>query len=264
MNNRNKLDGLRVLNTRPLEQGLLLSKAICDAGGISIDLPAMVIEPTANDWLKFLPNVATIHHAIFISTHAIHYFFETIKQQGLAWPTTINTIAIGNASAAKLEKWKIRVDAIPSIADSDHLLQLDALQQVKNQTIILIKGEDGRADIANTLSTRGANLMPLDVYRRILPSVPTQQIHSLWHDNVVDIILFTSQQAMHNVFTLFGTEARAWLHRTPCLVISERLAKVAVMYGMKTIIVSRYDEILNTLEHYNEERARNNVTPTKD
>ncbi len=253
------INGLRVLNTRPTEQGLSLHQAICDAGGVSIDLPALAIEPTTNNWLKNLPNLESIHQVIFISTNAVNYFYSTLEQQGLAWPATIQTTAIGKASAAALEKWRIRRDHVPSIADSEHLLQLNILQHVKNQTILLVKGEGGKMDISNTLLTRGAHLISLAVYRRTLPNTKQKRVHSLWHDDQVDIILFTSQQAMHNIFTLFGDAARYWLCGKPCLVISERLAEAAFTLGMRTILVSRYDTILKTLEHYNQERACNNV-----
>ena len=247
------LRGLRILNTRPLEKGQALHQAICDVGGVSIDLPALTIEPTANEWLKNLPNLNHINQAIFISSNAVTYFYLALEQKQLTWPATINTTAIGNTTAATLAKWQIHVDHVPSIADSEHLLQLNPLQHVKNQTILLVKGEGGRMDITKTLLARGANLISVNVYRSILPNTEQKFIHSLWHDDQVDIILFTSQQAMHNIFTLFGEAARVWLCSKPCLVISERLAEAAFTLGMRTIIVSRYDTILNTLEQYNKD-----------
>ncbi len=243
-----KLNGLRVLNTRPLDQGVSLNQAIEDAGGIPIVLPALTIEPSADAWLKKLPPLAQVEHAIFISTNAINYFFSKLEQLRLIWPATIETTAIGQSSANALEKWKISVDHVPAMADSEHLLQFDFLQQIKNQTILLVKGEGGKIDITNTLLTRGANLISIDVYRRILPNINPQRIYSLWHDDVVDIILFTSQQSIQNIFTLFGENGRSWLCKTPCVVISERLAEAASLLGMQTIFVSRYDTILNTLE----------------
>ncbi len=241
------LRGRRILNTRPLDQGLALSQAIHDAGGLSIDLPALVIEPTSREWLNDLPDLARVHHAIFISSNAVNYFFATLNAEQLVWPATIQTTAMGKATALALEKRKIRVDNIPSIADSDHLLQLNTLQQVQNQTILLVKGVGGRTEITNTLLTRDARLTSLEVYHRALPNKMPQHIYSLWQDNLVDIILFTSEQAIHNIFTLFGEEARGWLCKIPCVVISERLAIAASLLGMQTITVSRYDTILSAL-----------------
>ncbi len=241
------LNGLRILNTRPRDQSLDLSQAIHDAGGVSIDLPALAIEPTADVWLKNLPDLTRTHHAIFISTNAVNYFFTAVSTEQFTWPRTIQTTAVGKATARALEKWGVHVDHIPPIANSEHLLQLESLKQVLNQTILWVKGEGGRIDIPHALRTRGAQLISLDVYRRVLPNKTPQHVYSLWHDDVVDIILLTSQQAMHNLFTLLGVEAHPWLRKTPCIVISERLAQEASRLGMQNIMVCRYDTILNTL-----------------
>ena len=254
----NTLHGLRVLNTRPLEQGLSLSLAIDEAGGISIVLPLLTIEPTTDNWLKNLPDLNNRHQMvfIFISANAINYFYASLAEKKLNWPTTIQTIAIGKACAGALIKWNIHIDRIPTVADSEHLLELDLLQNIKNKTIVLVKGEGGLENIASTLLQRGAHLISLEVYRRTLPQTGRQKAFSLWQDDAVDIILFTSQQAMQNIFTLFGKDAHLWLCNKPCLVISERLAHAASLLGMQTIIVSRHDAILSSLNDYMKERAQ--------
>ncbi len=252
MSKRNTLQGLRILNTRPLHQGRALSQAIHDAGGISIDFPTLTIEPTSDDWLKHLPTIANIHSAIFISANAVHYFYQALQKSQLKWSASIKNIAIGKASAAALEKYKIHAHHIPAVADSRHLLQLDVLQKINHQTILLVKGEGGLSAISDTLLQREAHLISLAVYRRTLPIVIPQIAHALWHDNAVDIILFTSQQAIHNLFKLLGEDARTWLCNTPCLVISPRLAEEASLLGIQTIINCDYNAILVTLEHYNQ------------
>lgn len=248
------LVGLRVLNTRPHGQHLALSRAIHDAGGEAIPLPVLAIEPTGNTWLNHLPPLEDINHVIFISANAIDYFFEAIHHRHESWPDSIETTVIGKASARALSAWNIRVDHLPSVADSDHLTQLDFLQDLKNQTVLLIKGEGGRNIIANQLKSRGGNVITLDVYRRVLPKIPKEHVESLWQEDRVDIILLTSQQAIHNLFTLFGEHARQWLCSKPCIVISDRLGKAASALGMRTILVSPYDSIVKTLEDYSSRR----------
>ncbi len=85
-----------------------------------------------------------------------------------------------------------------------------------------------------------------------MPKLNSGQLYSLWHNKAVDIILFTSQQAMHNIFTLFGEDAHAWLCSVPCLVISERLKNEAALLGIQTIIVSTPETILTTLYEFNQ------------
>lgn len=241
------LNGLRVLNTRPLEQGKTLSKAIRNAGGLAIEFPALAIEPTSTTWLARLPDQSLIQQAIFISSNAVNYFFESLKKQKISWDNTIKVTAVGNASASALANWAISADYIPSIANSESLLKLPLLQHVKNQTLLLIKGEGGRDIIANTLIKRGAQVVPLSVYRRIMPNYSKHQINSLWREDQVDIILFTSQQAIQNLFTILGSDAKEWLFNKSCLVISNRLKDEAYSLGIKHVFTCSHDSIINAL-----------------
>lgn len=250
----NSLQGLRVLNTRPVKQAEDLTQAIQAAGGISIALPALSIEATPNDWLTAMPPLVSSHQAIFISANAVDYFFDLLKTASITWPTHIRVTAIGKATAAALAKQGITVHHIPIVADSEHLLTLDSLQAIENQTILLIKGCGGRPVIAEGLLARGANLIPLTVYNRVHPEEKPEFTSSVWQDDVVDIILITSQQVMQHLFTLFAEDAREWLINKPCLVISARLAEMATSLGIKTIITCPYDEIISTLICYNKEK----------
>jgi uroporphyrinogen-III synthase len=241
------LHGLRILNTRPLAQGASLSADIHAAGGIAIHFPALSIEPTTNDWVKKVPELSLVDYAIFISSNAVHYFFKKIN--AARWPTSIHNIAIGKGTASALMKWQINVAQLPVVADSEHLLKLPSLQTINDKTILLIKGEQGKQDIANGLTERKANLIELAVYKRGMPQVTTAEVESLWQDDAVDIILFTSQEALENIVTLVGKHS-TWLCKKPCVVISERIAKKALAMGMQKVIISPYDNLLETFAHY--------------
>lgn len=247
-----KLHGLRVLNTRPLEQGIALSRAIEEEGGTAIVCPALDIHPTDKKWIASLPNLNEVDQAIFISANAVNYCFAALQEEQIFWPPTIQIIAIGQATSNALLKKGIQVSAIPEIATSEHLLQLEIMQRVDDKTILIFKGNGGRALISDSLIKRGANLSLLNVYTRQIPSLSTTFLDSLWQNNIVDIILFTSQQAMQNIFYLLGKNARHWLCTIPCLVISERLATIATSMGLQTIIISKPEAILETLQQFNQ------------
>jgi uroporphyrinogen-III synthase len=243
------LQGLRILNTRPKGQSERLSKAIRDAGGSAIEFPTLEIQAT-HDWLHSLPNLKTVQQAIFISANAVEQCFFQLEQAHRQWPSTIEVIAIGHGSAAALKKFNVSVSAIPEIPDSEHLLALKTLQHPQKQNIVLFKGEGGRPLIEETLLGRGANLWVLSVYQRALPKINYQFVKSIWHDDLVDIILLTSEQSMHHLFKLFEEDAHNWLRNKTCLVISERLAQVAASLGIKNIIRSHPDKMMNTLFDY--------------
>lgn len=243
MNDRPHLQGLRVLNTRPLHQSYTLSRAIHDAGGVSIDLPALAIEATEPTWFLSMPDVTAITQSIFISANAANYFFAVWQRQR---PFQLLTTAIGDATALALKGHGVTVNHIPLEPSSEHVLALPNMQAVANQLILIIKGEGGRNTLETILTARGAQVKTLSVYRRILPPLH-QQYQALWRNDAVDILLFTSEQTMQNVFALFGKNAHTWICNKPCLVISERLATTAATLGINTVLQCRAEEIVNFL-----------------
>lgn len=242
----NELQGLRILNTRPLHQNKSLTTAITQAGGVSIEFPTLAIEAIEN-WQDTLCCLMDISHAIFTSENSVRYFFASYPA---SWPSHIQVIAIGHATAHALQDYKIKVDHIPSTANSESLILLDTLQNISSQNILLIKGQGGRTFIEESLVMRGAQVIPLPVYRRTLPQITQQAADSLWQDQRIDIILFTSEQAMQQLFSLLGEKAHAWLRQTPCLVISDRLASAAHQLGIQTVLMSPYDTLITKLREY--------------
>lgn len=247
---KRSLKDLRILNTRPKDQAKELNQYIKDAQGIPISCPALEIQANLNHWIELLPDLNNVDHAIFISANAVTYCFRQLRQNHITWPTTINVIAIGKGSAKALHQFNIHVNNIPDTPDSEHLLALESVQHINHQTVLLFKGQGGRQTIEEGLRLRGAKVITLSVYRRIMPEVHREFIHSLWRDNAVDIILLTSVQSIHNLFNMFGENARPWLQNKPCMVISARLAQSASLLGIKNIIISHPDRVMETLFDY--------------
>ena len=244
------LNGLRVLNTRPKNQGQILSKQITEAGGVAIDCPTIEIKACSECWINKLPPLDKVDQAIFISANAVEYCFLQLKAQPIDWPKSIHVIAIGDGTTKALKKYRIIVHDVPKSPDSEHLLTLPCLQKIDNQTLLLFKGEGGRSLIEERLVQKNANLFILPVYQRVAPTICQQFIKSIWQDDAADIILVTSEQSIHNLFKLFSTEAHSWLQNKTYLVISDRLAQVASLFGIKKIKISHPSRIINTLFHY--------------
>lgn len=244
------LKGLCVLNTRPADQAQQLTERIQNAGGTVIACPALQIIPANNKWMHLLPDLSSVHQAIFISANAVHCCFKQLNINQICWPTHIKVIAIGPSSAQALMQYSITAIETPKIPDSEHLLNLDSLQQLKKQTVLLFKGEGGRSLIEEHISDRGAKLIPIDVYKRAMPDINQELLHTIWKDDLVDIILFTSEQSMRQLFIMFGEDAHNWLKNKPCIVISNRLARTAALLGIKNVIITDTEHMLNTLSDF--------------
>lgn len=244
------LQGLRVLNTRPKKQAQRLTQEILAVGGSAIECPALEIIPAYDHWIDTLPHLDQVQHAIFISANAVHCCFDALGKRQIHWPTHINNIAIGRASAEALKEHQIQAHELPKKSDSEHLLELESLKHIKHQSLLLFKGEGGRTHLEEHLIKRGAHLSILTVYRRELPKVSQKLIDSIWQDDLVDIILFTSELSMHNLFKLFGKSAYGWLINKPAIVLSERIANSASLIGLQNIITCHPEQIMDTLFDY--------------
>ena len=227
---------LRVLNTRPESLAKTTSDRIHSAGGIAVELPLIKIQPTDTCWINKLPTCDNIQHVIFISPNAVTCFFSALPNHKHTPFKHIPSYALGQGTQKALKQHAIFDSRLPTHPDSEHLLMLDNLQSIQAQHILLIKGQGGRTRIQETLIHRGAYITAIDVYQRILPQYKPSDIQSLWHEDAVDIILITSETALHHLFSLFEGEATSWLCRKPCLVMSERLAKAAYQCGFQTVI----------------------------
>lgn len=246
------LSGLCILNTRPLEQGRLLSKAIEKAGGLSLEAPALGIKPYKKLSQSALLALKVANYAIFVSANAVKHCMSILRAQGEQWPSQVKIIAIGQATALALQKEGLSVTEMPAIADSEHVLALSCLQAVQGKTIVLVKGKAGRLIMPKILRERGAHLEFLNVYQRCLPQAKAS--YSLAQYQGAHLMLLTSQEAIKNIFILFELKAHAWLRQLPCLVFGSRLATFAESQGFKTLLICQPDQIIETLYLFNQGR----------
>lgn len=242
--------GLRVLNTRPKDQAQALTKAITQAGGIVIACPTLAIQAVSHQGATHWPDLNAIDKAIFISSNAVRFCFDALKSQGLDWPYHIKVIAIGLSTAKALTTYGVTVAEMPAMPDSESLLTLNSLQAVKNQAVLLVKGKGGRPLIENCLVERGARIFTLDVYERVLPNIEPSWLDSLWKNDLVDVILITSEGSLMNLLQLFGEDARPWLESKTYCVISQRLAQSASALGLRKLIVSHPNHMMDALFEY--------------
>lgn len=245
------LHGLRILNTRPIGQNEALSVAIKQAGGIAVECPALAIEPTFfnENCPAELLHLTNFNKAIFVSANAVEYFFRTLQRFHITWQKRIEVIAVGGATMTKLQHHGVDITERPIETGSESLLRLESLQQVENQKILLVKGESGRELIRTELALRGATVFPFVVYRRCLPQLDKEFVRSIWHCDAVDVIVFTSEESIRNLLTIFGEEASEWLRSKPCWVISPRLADLALSYGIKQVYHCSYENLLESIQN---------------
>ena len=176
------------------------------------------------------PETDRLDGVIFISSNAVSVYFAhaTLPQVPL--------FAVGNNSASELQHRSGQAVKFPTQMNSEGLLKLPELTQVENQSWLIVKGEGGRKTLYDTLTSRGASVMELDVYQRKLPDFNTQQaIYEAQFNNPVWLV--TSADALNHLFRILGLMEKK-KHQTPVIVSSERLATLAKQKGFTILAQS--------------------------
>ncbi|MGI9248133.1 MAG: uroporphyrinogen-III synthase [Woeseiaceae bacterium] len=219
------LQGVGVLVTRPRTQAVELVSAIENAGGSAFCFPVMEI--AALDQNVVSANAAKLARpdvVIFISRNAVEY--------GLRYTGGGKVAAIGPATAAAVKSAGRIVDIQSASGfDSEHLLAEPALQDVAGQRVRIIRGNSGRALLAEELTARGAIVEYLAVYERRLPDVDAQtlaEIESRWRQGDIAVITVMSVQSLQNLVALLPAWCESQLEFTPLVTPAGRVIKEAL------------------------------------
>lgn len=161
-----------------------------------------------------------INKIIIISPNAVRYGFNLIKDK-LAIDTTILTI--GEATAQPIREAGFSKIVTPTEFNAEALLNEPSLQHVKDQNIVIFKGQDGRPIIQETLLTRGAHCYPINCYQRLPKQDDITALINQWQNSHVNYLLISSLESFNAFLNLIPIEKAEWFKNLGILVTSSRL-----------------------------------------
>ena len=161
------LSGLTIVVTRPADQAAVTARLLRDAGARVIEFPVLGIFPL--DAIPSKNSLASAYAVIFVSANAVEHGVPVLKRGGeLAAGCYI--MAIGQATARALAAAGFEKVVTPDASsDSEGLLALPLLQEMKGKTVILVRGKSesgGRRLIEEVLGARDARVDVLECYER--------------------------------------------------------------------------------------------------
>ncbi|HEY5138533.1 MAG TPA: uroporphyrinogen-III synthase, partial [Methylococcales bacterium] len=229
------LNGAHVLVTRPAHQAENLSRLIEERRGVAVRFPTLAIVAMEDSRAiqKTLAHLDRYQWLVFISANAVtmhSYYSDGVKMDKFK-PGRI--AAIGKATAQALVLARLPVDLVPESGyNSEALLAMPEMQQMKGQRCLIVRGEGGREELAATLRSRGACVEYLDLYRRIIPGSDSAQVSFLLAQDKLDVITITSGEALRNLLTMLEKYHQRLLE-LPLVVISNRIRQIAEDMGFK-------------------------------
>ena len=246
----NALQGAHILVTRPSHQAENLCQLIEQQGGIAVRFPTLEVvgmNPKPENPPDYptiatnpLPKLFNWHWLIFISANAVNF---ALKANGgkIAQLKAMQIAAIGQATAKALQNVGLQANLLPKVGfDSDALLAMPEMQQVKGQSILIVRGQGGREELANVLRSRDANVDYWEVYQRIMPDVDNTEVLSLLEQNKLNVIVITSCEVLQNLLTMLGAGYTKHLTTVSLVVVSDRIKRFAAEMGFTRIAVTEY------------------------
>lgn len=250
-----RLSGLTVLVTRSDEAGAVLCAKIEAEGGGALHYPTLAFAPPPSmaayqAAMAQLPQQAWL---IFISPQAVS---ATLPELCQLWPSIedrVKVACVGGATAQALQAAGINNVICPdSEWSSEGLLNMEVFQWVQGVNIAIIRGEGGREKIDRILNDRGANVLPVIAYQRVIPKLaPAKQaqVMAAIAAKEIDIVIATSFSSVENLKQMVDETAWPILQTTPISVMSERVRALAQEVGFQNVWVnpSASDEAIISL-----------------
>lgn len=250
--NNNASIARTVVVTRPLAQARMLQSRLEMLGRRVALFPLLEIHPLTNyDALdRTLASLERFALVAFVSPNAIAAAFARRKQ----WPVHVPLAIMGASSlGALLEQGVDRTitpifsPKNPERTDSQTLLEVLDLPALQGRDVLIVRGEDGRELLGDSLRAAGAIVTQIAAYRRAGPNVDTCMLQRLRLLLTSDCDwLVTSSEALQLLFDMVrrdGPEPEAHarvarLQQQTLIVPHVRIAETAQSLGFRKVIRS--------------------------
>ncbi len=198
--------------TRPQAQAGPLVTALQALGQAAVALPLIQIAPPTGraDIQAAWRRLAQQALVMFVSANAVEHFFQAAPA-GQAWPSGVLAGATGPGTANALRAAGVHEADLVQPAPGAPQLDSEALwarlqdRDWQGRAVLIVRGEDGRDWLADTLRAQGAQVTFLCAYRRLPPRLdPAGQalLAAALAEPASHLWLFSSSQAVANLRAL--------------------------------------------------------------
>jgi|GEM_PF-5407737 len=163
---------------------------------------------------------------IFVSKHAAALAKIVLPE---AWFSHATLFSVGSSSQILFEREGLTV-IHASRANGESLLDISTMKDIKSQSILICKGQQGLNDIENRCRERGANVQVLDLYQRVASKVRAP----ISMNDIASIYGVSGFVLQHFLSGLSVSEKKIVLTKK-LYVMSDRIAHIADQLGFEDI-----------------------------
>ena len=199
------LRGKTVLVTRARAQASQLVEKLEDKGAEVLEFPTIEIFPPANPQAidREIRRISDYNWVVFTSANGADSFFGRMRR--LAKDARIfsqsQVAAIGEATAASLDRYGIKADLVPAEFTSAALFEsLKKQKQIRGKNFLLARADIAPPDLKDSLQTEGARVTEIEAYRTRRPANQKKELLGWLHGKKIDYITFTSSSTVDHFF----------------------------------------------------------------
>jgi uroporphyrinogen-III synthase len=235
-----KLQGRRIVVTRPHAQAEKLCEAIIARGGEPVRFPVLAISPVADDadMVAAVARLDDFDLAFFVSPNAVQYALDFIMARR-SWPAHVAVATVGKGSERVLGKFGFeRVIAPQSGFDSESVLALPEFgaDAIAGRHVAIFRGDGGRNLLGETLVARGAHVDYVTCYRRHCPDLDPLPLLDMARRGDIDAITLTSSEGVHNLVEMVGRRGIEMLMDIPVFAPHPRIVGFARRAGFTDVV----------------------------
>lgn len=255
-----------IINTRPEERASAMTVALQRLGYNVLALPLLKLQALPldaqlrNQFAEFLRAdtvvvVSSIAAQLGIQhSQSLGYSLADIQQK--------NWIAVGQATQRTLQNFAIE-SICPAVENSEGMLQLPVLQQIRQQKIAFWRGIGGRTFMMEQLKQQGCDVLNMLLYHRQTPSYDQQTLTQVL-THLPAIVLISSEESWKNwlKLSLQFEQLAQTLAKQIYVVLGARVSQTIQNYfeqdgqgnGVQVLTLEQLsaDAIHQRLQQYNE------------
>jgi uroporphyrinogen-III synthase len=198
------LEGKRIVVTRATDQAGELIRTLEHLGAEIIALPSVAFEsPEDSKPLdRALAELRTFDWVLFTSQNAIRFVALRLEQAGI--PPVVRQVAVVGAAseeAAKLQGFHVNYVATNHTA---HSLAKELRDTLAGRRVLLPQSDRAGNQLAIALREGGAQVTDVIAYRTVAPEAPDQAALDRIRAAEIDVTVFASPSAFHNLDSFLG------------------------------------------------------------
>jgi uroporphyrinogen-III synthase len=195
------LAGRHIVITRPPAQAEELACRLEALGARVTPLPAIAIRPLEDSTRldQAIRELGSYDWIVLTSANGVRAVAERLGALGLGWESRrrARMAVIGPATAGTLAALGVSADAMPAQFIAEAIVEV--LGNVAGQRILLLRADIARADLADELRVRGADVDEVPAYRTVSIAPDERALKALLEGDRPDAITFTSSSTVRGL-----------------------------------------------------------------